>query len=266
MQLTLDRITLGVPRVAEATDFYASAYPLATTGGKPSTSLHLAGSGRIDLRGVEELAAEVDANPASSGFRGLVLSAIVNQPSEVEALLDNATSRGATVVRPPRKRLFGEFAAAYRAPDGAVWKLAAVNKRNTAPAVAPASLVETAVYLGVGSPKASATFYAALGMRVDRDYGDKFVDFTVTAGAFRLGLLPRGALAGDVGVDGRGDGFSATVLTHTAASRVELDALLGVARTAGARIVTPATQVDGDGHVAHVADPDGHHWRFTAPA
>ncbi|WP_016700164.1 VOC family protein [Actinoalloteichus spitiensis] len=266
MQLTLDRITLGVPHLAEAADFYTSAFPATNTGRNPAGPLDLAGAGRLDLLKVEELAAEVDTDPASSGFRGLVLSALVDQPSEVEALLGAATSRGATVVRPPRKRLFGEFAAAYRAPDGAVWKLAAVSRRNTAPPGDPTNLAETAVYLGVDSPKASATFYAALGMRVDRDYGDKFVDFTVTPGSCRLGLLPREALAGDVGVDGRGDGFSAAVLTHTASSRVELDALLGAARTAGARVVTPVGRGDGGDHVAHVADPDGHHWRFTAPA
>ncbi|MEU0581924.1 hypothetical protein ABZ465_32540 [Streptomyces griseoincarnatus] len=66
-------------------------------------------------------------------------------------------------------------------------------------------------------------------MSVDRDYGDKFTDFTVADGVCRLGLLPRKALAKDAGVDDHGDGFPGVVLTHTAATRDDVDTLLTAA-------------------------------------
>lgn len=45
----------------------------------------------LALREIDALAGEAGTDPATSGFRRYVLSAIVNQPSEVEALLDAAT-------------------------------------------------------------------------------------------------------------------------------------------------------------------------------
>ena len=115
-------------------------------------------------------------------------------------------------------------------------------------------------------PTAAKTFYEALGMRVERDYGDTFIDFTIAPGVCRLGLLPRKALAKDAGVDAHGDGFSAAVLTHTAASRDDLDSLLKAADAAGGTIARPATRTDEGDHVALFTDPDGFHWKITAPA
>ncbi|WP_226355263.1 MULTISPECIES: VOC family protein [unclassified Pseudonocardia] len=262
MALSLDIITLGAAHPQTANAFYTAAFSPTTTG----DGLDLHGTGRLTFRPVGELAGETGTDPATSGFRGYVLSAIVNQPDEVEALLDLAIANGATVVKPAKKKLFGEFTAVYRAPDGALWKLAAATKKNTRPVPDPIAPTETAIYLGVTKPTASKTFYEALGMRVERDYGDTFIDFTITHGVCRLGLLPRKALAKDAGVDAHGDGFSAAMLTHTAASRDDLDGLLKAADAAGGTVTAPATRTDEGDHVARLTDPDGFHWKITAPA
>ncbi|WP_433697507.1 VOC family protein [Nocardiopsis sp. CA-288880] len=263
MTLSPDIITVGVPDVAAARAFYASAFA-TTADNDRDTALDLHGSGRLALQQIDELAAACGAEPATSGFRGCVLSSIVQRPAEVRALLAAATAGGATVVKPARKEFFGEFAAVHRAPDGALWKLAAASKKDTGPVPAVPRPIETAVFLGVARPKASKVFYEALGMAADHDYGDKFVDFAVSAGACRLGLLPRRALAGDAGVDGQGEGFSALALTHTAGSREEVDTLLAEADSAGGRVTAPAVPTDGGGYVGRFTDPDGHHWRVTA--
>ena len=261
MALSLDIITLGAPDPRTANAFYTSALSTTMTG----DDLDLHDTGRLAVRQVGELADEVGTNPATSGFRGFVLSTIVNQPNEVEALLDLATRNGATVVVPAKKKLFAEFTAVYRAPDGALWKLAAASKKNTAPAGSPIAPTETAIYLGVARPTTSKVFYEALGMSVDRDYGDKFVDFTITPGYCRLGLLPRESLAKDAGVDANGNGFSAVVIIHAAASRDDLDTLLKTADTAGGTIIKTATRDRNGDHVGRFTDPDGFHWQITAP-
>lgn len=46
----------------------------------------------------------------------------------------------------------------------------------------PPKPTEIATFLGVATPKASKTFYVALGVTIDRDYGNKFVDFALTPG------------------------------------------------------------------------------------
>lgn len=264
MALSLDIITIGAPQVEAARAFYASAFSAPATGDGHDTGLGLHGTGRLLLHQVDALAADSGTAPATSGFRGCVLSTIVGQPAEVRALLDAATANGATVVKPPKKELFGEFTAVYQAPDGAVWKLAANSKKDRDPVPDPPRPTETAVYLGVAQPKASKVFYEALGMSARHDYGDKFIDFTTADGASRLGLLTRRALAKDVGVEERGDGFSALALTHTTASPEGVDALLAAVGPAGGRVTAPAAQTEEGGYAGRFSDPDGHHWRVTA--
>lgn len=159
-----------------------------------------------------------------------------------------------------------KFAAVYRAPDGAVWKLAAAAKKDARPVRTPVKPTETAIYLGVTRPKASKIFYEALGMSVDRDYGDKFVDFTIAPGGCRLGLLPRRAPAKDAGVDELGRGFSAVVLTHTAGCRDDVDALLKAADSAGGRVAVAATPTEHGDYAGHFTDPESYHWMVTTYA
>ncbi|RKS08436.1 putative lactoylglutathione lyase [Nocardiopsis sp. Huas11] len=264
MALSIDTITLGVPEVEAAHDFYTAAFSPTNTGGELNDDLDLHGMGRLSPRRNEVLATEAGANEEPSGFRGYVLSCVVEQPSEVESLLDTATTNGAQEVKPAKKQLFGEFTAVYRAPDGAVWKLAAVGKKNTGPVGTPVQPTETAIYLGVARPKSSKVFYEALGMRVNHDYGDKFVDFTITGGMFRLGLLPRKGLAKDVGVPEDGHGFPAAVLTHEAATPEEVDRLLETADSAGGRVTAAAARAGQSDYTGRFTDPDGHHWAVTA--
>ncbi|MEU6719717.1 VOC family protein [Nonomuraea sp. NPDC046802] len=266
MPLSIDLITLGVPQVEAAGAFYASAFSTTASDNEHTTDLDLHGTGQLALQQIDALATDSGTMPATSGFRGYVLSSIVNQPAEVKALLGAATAKGAMVIKPAKKQLFGEFTAVYRTPDGAVWKLAAASKKDTDPVPDPPKPTETAIYLGVAKPKASRAFYERLGMSVNHDYGDKFIDFTIADGVCRLGLLPRKALAKDAGVDEHGDGFSALVLTHTAASRDDVDALLTAAGSAGGRVTAAATQTDQGDYAGHFTDPDGYHWRITTPA
>lgn len=264
MSLTLDAVALGVPQAEAARDFYASAFSAdRVDSGTAAVDLH--GTGRLAFYQIEALAAEVGVSPATSGFRGYVLGSIVSQPGDVKALLQSAEDAGAAVVKPAKKQLFGEFTASYQAPDGAVWKLAASSKKDTSPVAEPPKPTESAIYLGAASPKSSKAFYEALGMSAEHDYGDKFVDFHITAGNLRIGLLPRKDLAKDVGVDERGDGFAAVVLTHAAASPDEVDALLSAAAAAGARVTAAAESDNGD-HAGYFTDPDGYYWNVTCAA
>lgn len=268
MELSLDIMTLGVPEVVTAHAFYDSMFsPTAIDGDDGARRLDLHGAGRLALRPIDALAAEAGTDPATSGFPGLVLSCIVEGPSEVRALLDAATEHGATVVKPAKKQLFGEFTASFRAPDGSIWKLAAASKKSPSPVPDPPRPIETAIYLGVDQPKASKDFYEALGMSARHDYGDKFIDFSITAGASRLGLLPRKALAKDVGIDDdHGDGFPATVLTHHTASRDDVDALLAAADASGGHVTAAAAKTETGDYAGHFTDPDGYHWHVTTHA
>lgn len=52
-------------------------------------------------------------------------------------------------------------------------------------------------------------------------------------------------------------------LAHNARTRAEVDAILGEARAAGARILKPAHDTFWGGYAGYFADPDGHAWEVA---
>jgi len=254
MMLSPDRVTLAVPDVSTARRFYESTFGAESVTIDDQVDLDIHGTGRLQL-------AESDG-PAPSGFDGQVLIFIVDQPGEVEKVLDTAVANGATVVKPGKKALFAGFSAVFRAPDGAVWKLAAPNGKNTGPVAETPRPTETNVLLGVVGAQASKSFYRALGMTVDRDYGDKYVDFTVTAGACRFGVMRRRGLAKDAGITDEG-AVTSTVFQHTVDSADAVDSLLAAAETAGGRVTAKAAP-GSDGYGGEFTDLDGYRWKVTA--
>ncbi|WP_043626779.1 VOC family protein [Nonomuraea candida] len=261
MPLKLDVVALGAPEVSAARRFYTTAFASAATDAGHSVHLDLHGTGQLALSATEDLAEAAGADAATSGFRGYVLTCTVGRPTEVRTLMETADRNGAEVLKPAKKALFGSFSGAFRAPDGAVWKVASATAKDTGPPAATPRPSETTVILGVAAPKASRTFYESLGMTVDRDYGNKYIDFRPAPGAVRLCMMERGVLARDAGTAKDGDGFSAMVFTHLAGSRDEVDAILAAAAAGGGRITTPAARTPRDGYCGHFTDPDGFWWK-----
>jgi len=264
MVFALDTLALGVPDVAAARTFYTSVFAPETTDSATVVTLDMHGTAKIALQAIETLADHAQLAPAASGFRGYVLSSIVSQPSEVETLVHAAVQGGATVLKPAKKGIFGGFSAVFRAPDGTVWKLSSQAKKDTDAAKNPPQPSETAIFLGVAEPKSTKGFYTALGLSVDRDYGNKFVDFTVAPKAWRVGLMPRKDLAKDAGVDAAGEGFHGAAPTHVAYSREEVDTLISTATSVGGRVVLPASETSTGGYRGYVSDPDGFVWQIAA--
>ncbi|MFG1946275.1 VOC family protein [Nonomuraea sp. NPDC048826] len=262
MALTLDVITLGAPEVHAARTFYGTTFSPAIDDDDGSAHLDLHGAGRLTLTAADRLAADAGAEPAAPGFRGYVLNYVVDQPTEVKTLMDAAVRSGAKVLKPAKKILFGAFSGVFLAPDGAVWKLASATAKDTGPAAESPLPTEITLILGVSAPKASRAFYEALGMSVDRDYGNKYIDFHPAAAATRLCLMERRVLAKDAGTTEDGDGFPSMILDHAAGSREEVDALLSSVAVAGGRITADPAQTSG-GYSGSFTDPDGFRWRVT---
>jgi uncharacterized protein len=264
MMLSLDVINLGAPEVQAAHEFYTSVFsPTAADHGQ-YVNLDMHGIAQVALYGTKELAADADAEPATSGFRGYVLTFIVSQPSEVKALLDAAARSGAKVLKPAKKELFAGFSAVFQAPDGAIWKLAAPTGKDTGPVGGPPLPTEIGALLGVAEVKASKVFYEALGMTVENDYGNKYVDFRPTPGTCKFGLMRRKHLAKDAGVNPDGAGFRSAVFHRRAESREEVDALLAAAISAGGQIAVAAGETEAGGYSGHLTDPDGFLWKVAS--
>jgi catechol 2,3-dioxygenase-like lactoylglutathione lyase family enzyme len=202
---TINSVTLEVEDVAAAQTFYDEAFGLGP---------------ELNLRATDA---------PTSGFRAFTLSLVVSQPANVDALMAAALEAGASEIKPAKKGFWG-YGGVLRAPDGAIWKVATSNKKDTGPA--SREVDEFILLLGVADVGDTKAFYAERGVPVAKSFGKKYVQFD-TGSTLTLALYGRKALAKDAGVDEAGSG--------------------------SARIV-----IGGDGGA--FTDPDGFRWEAAAPA
>jgi len=116
------------------------------------------------------------------------------------------------------------------------------------------------VTLGVADLQRARAFYEALGWRSGAEPGDDVVFFQ--AGGMVVSLWSRDRLAEDSGVED-GGGWGGTTLAHNVGSPAEVDAVIGAARAAGARIARPGAATFWGGYSGVFVDPEGHPWEVA---
>jgi uncharacterized glyoxalase superfamily protein PhnB len=79
----------------------------------------------------------------------------------------------------------------------------------------------------------------------------------------KLALWPRKDLAWDAGLPQSPSSATEMSLGHNVNSSAEVDAIMGQAARAGARIVKPAHQTFWGGYAGYFQDPDGHLWEVA---
>jgi uncharacterized glyoxalase superfamily protein PhnB len=193
--LSIDRVTLEVADAAAARRFYTTAFGLG-----PELQL-------------------LDSDAPTSGFRGFTLSLIVDRPATAAALIDSAVAAGAATLKPAAKSFWG-FGGVVQAPDGAIWKVATANKKDTGPATR--EIEKIALLLGVEDVRASKRFYVEHGLAVAKSFGAKYVEFDM-AGPVTLGLYRRRALAKDAGVPEAGSGSHRLIIGSAAGAFTDPD-------------------------------------------
>ena len=92
----------------------------------------------------------------STGFRSFTLSLVVAQPSVVDSYINSAKAAGATVIKDPKKSMWG-YGGVVQAPDGTIWKVATSSKKDKGPAVR--AVDELVLLLGASDVKESKRFY-----------------------------------------------------------------------------------------------------------
>jgi uncharacterized protein len=75
-----------------------------------------------------------------------------------------------------------------------------------------------------------------------------------------LSLWVESEFESEVGPIRRGPGVAPLTLAHNVRTEEEVDAILALARTAGADPVEPARRRDWGGYTGYFADPDGFRW------
>ncbi len=126
----------------------------------------------------------------------------------------------------------------------------------------------TLITLGVDDLERSLRFYRdGLGLPTRGIVGTEFehgaVVFIDLQPGLKLGLWPRKDLAWDAGLPQTPSNATEMSLGHNVNSSAEVDAIMGQAARAGARIVKPAHQTFWGGYAGYFQDPDGHLWEVA---
>lgn len=124
MQQRISLVTLGVADVARARRFYEA---MGWHGAKEvqETVFFQAGPIVVTLWSRAKLAADCGmVDRWTGGFGGIALAYNVRSPAEVDRLIDQARTAGATITRPPGQTFYGGYAGVFADPDGHPWEIA----------------------------------------------------------------------------------------------------------------------------------------------
>ncbi|MGH8130770.1 MAG: VOC family protein [Steroidobacteraceae bacterium] len=122
--------------------------------------------------------------------------------------------------------------------------------------------------LGVDDLERAVRFYRdGLGLRTEGIVGTQFehgaVAFFDLQAGLKLALWPRASIAHDTGIARGSPSATEFTIGHNVSSRVEVDAAMEQAKSAGAVVVKPAHDTFWGGYAGYFQDPDGHLWEVA---
>ena len=126
----------------------------------------------------------------------------------------------------------------------------------------------TLITLGVSDLERAVRFYRdGLGFPTEGIVGREFeygaVAFFELHAGLRLALWPRASLAHDAGITVQAPSRTDVCLAHNVRSKAEVDAVMDLARKAGAKVVKPAQETFWGGYAGYFEDPDAHLWEVA---
>ena len=125
----------------------------------------------------------------------------------------------------------------------------------------------TVLTLGVDDLKKSFMFYhEGLGLPSQGIIGKEFehgdVAFFDLQNEMKLALYSRGNLAWDSNVKKERSSATEFSIGYTVRSSEEVDSIMALAKSAGAKIPKPAQKTFWGGYAGYFQDPDGHLWEI----
>jgi catechol 2,3-dioxygenase-like lactoylglutathione lyase family enzyme len=119
------------------------------------------------------------------------------------------------------------------------------------------------VTLGVSDFAKSLHFYReGLGFPTHNFKEEEGIVFFKLEGSW-LALYPRDKLAEDAQVNANGSGFSGFTLAHNVKTKAEVDRVVELAVSAGAKLIKRPQEAFWGGYSGYFADPDGYLWEVA---
>ncbi len=125
MEPRVTLITLGVRNLERAIAFYQDGlgWPLSGASVEGEVAFFRTGGTVLALWGREALAEDANVDSEGSGFSGFALAHNVAEKEEVDSVLEEAVSAGATIIKEAQDTFFGRNGY-FADPEGYLWEVA----------------------------------------------------------------------------------------------------------------------------------------------
>ena len=123
MKQAVSLVTLGVSDYERAKTFY-EALGWSTALEIEETAFFQANGVVLVLWARDKLAQDSGIDDDGAQWGGIALAHNVASREEVDAIVEQARTNGATVTRQPAETFYGGYAGVFRDPDGHAWEIA----------------------------------------------------------------------------------------------------------------------------------------------
>jgi catechol 2,3-dioxygenase-like lactoylglutathione lyase family enzyme len=120
----ISMITLGVVDLETSIKFYKEGLGFPKMESPPGIAFFTLNGSWLGLYPRNALAEDATVSPEGSGFSGFALAHNVSSEAEVDQVIQQAVSAGATLVEQPQKVFWGGYSGYFKDPDGYLWEVA----------------------------------------------------------------------------------------------------------------------------------------------
>ena len=124
MKPRISMITLGVADLSKSVTFYREGLGFPQMDSAPEVAFFTLNGSWLGLYSLGALAEDAMVSSEGSGFNGFTLAHNVESETEVEQIIEQALSAGATLSKAAQKTSWGGYSGYFKDLDGYLWEVA----------------------------------------------------------------------------------------------------------------------------------------------
>ncbi|HAJ92492.1 MAG TPA: glyoxalase [Gammaproteobacteria bacterium] len=124
MQPRISMVTLGVRDLERSIKFYKEGLGFPQMESSPAVAFFTLNGSWLGLYGRESLAEDASVSSEGSGYNEFALAHNVASATEVDQIIGQAVSAGATLSKAAQKTSWGGYSGYFKDPDGHLWEIA----------------------------------------------------------------------------------------------------------------------------------------------